>query len=541
MSWTPHLRTVLLLVNTLILLLPLGGIAILRLYESELIRQTESELIAQGAIVAAVYREETKQVLENLPQTSLSPDEGTKYGSPVAEKWLNPPDPNSPLDPLSPKLDLAMDKVRPPADEATLPRESTDGIAETAAAAIQPILKAARKITLAGIRIVDFHGTVVGSTGSEMGLSLRKREEVRRALIGERVSLLRKRHAIVPTPPLESVSRRTRVRVFVALPVILDDRLIGAVVLSRTPLDIMKALYLNRYYFIVGGATIIVLVILVSVLTSRTISLPVKALIRQAELVTAGEKTAAVPLAKPGTYEVDRLSKALAAMSLMMEKRSDYIRTFASNVSHEFKTPLTSMRGTIELLRDHVDEMPRENRDRFLEMLDEDTERMERLVRRLLDLAGADVLRPGSERADVNEVLNGVVQRYRESGLRIDLQMDTKVTTVSMAKETFESIVSNFLDNAKQHGGDNVEVTLTTESSGPPESPFVELHISDSGKGISEPDMERIFNPFFTTARATGGTGLGLSIVQTLVTAHGGEVMVEPGHPGARFVVKLPA
>jgi signal transduction histidine kinase len=541
MTWTPHLRTVLLLVNTLVLLLPLGGIAILRLYESELIRQTESELIAQGAIVAAAFREEAKQVLENRPKAFRESKQRATYGTPVAEKWLSPPNPDSPLDPLSPKLDLAMDNVRPPADEATPPGEPTDGIAETAAEAIQPILKAARRMTLAGIRIVDFHGTVVGSTGSEMGLSLRQREEVKRALIGERVSLLRKRHAILPTPPLESISRRTRVRVFVALPVILDDRLIGAVVLSRTPLDIMKALYLNRFYLIVGGIAIVAVVILVSVLTSRTISLPVSALIRQAELVTTGEKTAAVPLAKPGTYEVDRLSKALAAMSLMMEKRSDYIRTFASNVSHEFKTPLTSMRGTIELLRDHVDEMPRENRDRFLEMLEDDTGRMERLVRRLLDLARADVIRPGNERADVNEVLNRVVQRYRESGLQIDLQMDTEASTVRMAPETFESIVANFLDNARQHGGNNVKVTLITESTGTPDSPLVELHISDSGKGISDADMERIFNPFFTTARATGGTGLGLSIVQTLVTAHGGNVRAENNREGAGFVVQLPA
>ncbi len=541
MTWRPHLRTVLLLVNTLVLLLPLAGIAILRLYESELIRQTESELIAQGAIVAAAYREEVKRILAEHRQSEEDARPFLPYGSPVDEALKSRPNPDSPLNPLAPKLDLARDHVRPPAEEALPPPEAPDTLASRAAERIQPILTEAGRVTLAGIRITDFRGTVVASTGSEMGLSLLVRGEVSRALKGQPVSLLRERFPDRPTPPLESISRSTRVRVFEALPVILDDRVIGAVVLSRTPLDIMKALYLNRVYLIGGGVSIIAVVILVSALTSLTISTPVSALIRQARQVAEGEQNAAVPLARPGTYEVDELSKALAGMSVVLEKRADYIRAFASNVSHEFKTPLTSMRGTIELLRDHLDEMPRENRDRFLEMLDADTERLERLVRRLLDLARADVFRPGNERANVQEVLERVTERYRASGLPVTLRHDSNAATVSMASETFESVMANFLDNARQHGGEAVRVTLITRSKGTAESSVVEIEIRDTGKGIAEADIDRVFKPFFTTARAAGGTGLGLSIVDTLVQAHGGQVIVRPDEKGGCFLVKLPA
>ncbi|MFH1114006.1 MAG: HAMP domain-containing sensor histidine kinase [Pseudomonadota bacterium] len=543
MTRRPHLRTVLLLANTLVLLLPLACIAVMRLYESELIRQTESELIAQGAIVAASYREEVRLVLggNRQPRPDSQDAASREYGSPVDETLRMRENPDSPLNPLAPKLDRARDDVRPTAEHALPADQPPDAVAVKAALKIQPVLTEAGRVTLAGIRITDFRGTVVASTGSEMGLSLLTRDEVRQALKGRPVSLLRERFPDQPAPPLESISRRTRVRVFAALPVILDERVIGAVILSRTPLDIMKALYLNRFYLLGGGAIVIAAVILVSILTSLTISRPVDALIRQSRQVAAGEQTAAVPLQKPGTYEVDQLSKALASMSVILEKRADYIRAFASNVSHEFKTPLTSMRGTIELLRDHLDEMPRENRDRFLEMLDEDTGRLERLVRRLLDLARADVFRPGNERADVHEILERLVQRCRASGLPADLRQDPKVKSVSMAPETFESVMTNFLDNARRHGGDTVQVRLVTRACGTAESPFVEIEIGDTGKGIPEPDIDKVFKPFFTTARATGGTGLGLSIVDTLVRAHGGQALVVPQERGACFLVRLPA
>jgi len=540
MRLKPHLRTVFLLVNMIILLLPIGGIAVLRIYESELIRRTESELIAQGAFVSALFRDEVLRVLSASGGTEPGTPDAQRYGVPVDPRLTEVVNRDDPLRPLHPKLDLARDAVRPPAPDPEVPTIPPDRYAVAAAIRLNPMLYEASRITLAGIRVTDFRGVVVASTRGELGLSLLPREEVKKALTGRHVSLLRDRILTEPAPAWDSSSRRGRVRVFVAMPVVHGDRVLGTVALSRTALDIPKALYQNRGYLLVGALVIVAVVIPVSLLTSRTISRPVTALIRQAEQVSRGERSAAVPLARPGTYEVDRLSNALAEMSVTLEKRADYIRAFASNVSHEFKTPLSSMQGAVEILRDHFDGMTPEERQRFLGILEEDTARLGRLVGRLLDLARADVINPGTERTDVPQVLESIAERYRAAGMPVALDLDPAAETVSMASTTFESILTNLLDNARQHGGDGVSVNLATRRLVTGASGFVDLIVGDTGKGISEADREKVFRPFFTTARAVGGTGLGLSIVQALTAAHGGTISLEPSTSGTRFRVCLP-
>src|SRR5262249_13958075 len=155
-------------------------------------------------------------------------------------------------------------------------------------------------------------------------------------------------------------------RVFVVMPVIASGKVVGAVVLSRTPLDIVKALYLVRVRLLQGAAAVLLVVLLVTIVTSFTINRPLEALTHRAVSISRGG-TALPPAPRgPATYEVARLSTAIDEMARTLEERAGYIRTFASHVSHEFKSPLTTIRGTVELLRDHMDEMSPSERERFL-------------------------------------------------------------------------------------------------------------------------------------------------------------------------------
>ncbi|MBM3299418.1 MAG: histidine kinase, partial [Deltaproteobacteria bacterium] len=154
------MRTVLIAVNILILMLPIGGIAILRLYESELIRQTESELIAQAAVVVASYRQELLSVLNDPDKNPSLDGDSTHYGNPVSPRWTRRVTPEFPFEFVAPKLDAARDLVRPPADDAVLPVHPPDSVAEKAAIRLGQIIGTTGRMTLAGIRITDFRGTV---------------------------------------------------------------------------------------------------------------------------------------------------------------------------------------------------------------------------------------------------------------------------------------------------------------------------------------------------------------------------------------------
>ncbi|WP_420467157.1 sensor histidine kinase [Panacagrimonas sp.] len=523
----PRLSTVLILIHLVILLLPLGGIAVLRVYESALIRQTESELIAQGVFISATYR----TLLADGP--ALPAD----YG--VPRRHVEPrADPDGPWRPRLVSLDLATDPVLPPPPEPQPGTIAPDAIAAAVGAQIEPILRDAQVITLAGIRVLDVHGTIVATTGGDLGLSMAALPEAQRALAGEYVSLMRQRGSQRPPPPLDSISRGARIRVAVAVPILADDRVIGAVTLLRTPGNIWQALRGKRRELAWAGAALLLTVLGLSLLTAVTIGRPVRAVIRQARRAARGESGAVVPLRHAGTREIAELSQTVAAMARTLEERARYIRDFAAHVSHEFKTPLTAIRGTVELLRDHAATMNPDERERFLALLESDAARLDRLVSRLLELARADMARPGAEPVitALSPLLQALAQRYRERGLAVDLQLPATNLHAAIDAETLDAILSTVLDNARQHGGADTRVALHLHAHGGE----LAIDVIDNGKGISEHNAARVFEPFFTTARDGGHTGLGLSIVRSLLQAHGGHIALQPSPSGAHFCIGLP-
>ena len=543
--WRFRLRTILLLINLLVLVLPLAGIAVLRIYESALIRQTESELVAQGAFISSTYQALYARLAAGRDprgRAASVPDApASGYGTPV--DYLSPPrDPEGPWRPRPLQLDLAGDAVLPPPPEPDAPDSPSDALALAIGRELEPILRTAQYTTLAGMRVVDFRGTIVASTfQDERTRSLLGFQEIVRALRGEPVSVLRERSGNAPPPPLESISRGAHVRVFVAVPIIRGDRVLGAVLLVRTPANIKQALLGKRSALIRGVLLLVALVLALSLLTSLTISRPVRALIEQTRRAARGERGAIVPLKSPGTQEIGELSETIAAMAATLESRANYIRDFAAHVSHEFKTPLTAIQGSVELLREHGGTMSSDERNRFLGILSDDAERLERLVRRLLELARADMSHPGDERAPLHATLETIANRFREAGLHIatDLAIDSGVQA-AMAAETLDAVIGTVLDNTRQHAGANVSVQLHAAMD--PTPGFACIDLVDNGCGITPANALKIFEPFFTTARHRGSTGLGLSIVRSLLAAHGGDVtlITNDAGGGAHFRIRLP-
>lgn len=525
----PRLWTVLLAGNLLLLALPLTGVWMLRIYESALIRQTESELIAQAAVLAATYRAAWlgnggAARLGAMP--TVKPDADLTAFAPGQRPWP----------PLTAVLDLADDPILPPPGEAAPANQQADPAATAAGVQMQGVLREAQTLTLAGIRIVDTAGIVVASTAGEIGQSLIAQHEVAAALAGAAVSTLRNRTIEGEKPSLDSISRASTRRVFFALPAVEGGRVLGAVMLSRTPRSIGQALYGKRYQLgmlaliLLGGGA------LVAWATALTVSRPVRAVMLQAHRAVGGERGAVTPLANPMTREIAALSTSIASMAATLEQRADYIRGFAAEISHEFKTPLASLHGTIELLRDHLAAMSDIERRRFLDNLRGDVDRLTRLVQRLLDLARADMRqRSGEERTDLSKTLPSLAARYEEQGLRIAAEGCAKPVLAAIDPDSLETVLGNLAENIRVHAN-GASATLSWRHDGG----TVVIRLADTGPGISSGNASRVFDRFFTTARDRGGTGLGLVIARSQLAAFGGTIALLPGTRGATFEIRLP-
>ena len=208
-----------------------------------------------------------------------------------------------------------------------------------------------QKVTLAGFRILDPTGTVIAGR-RETGQSLAHIEEVAAALQGRYRGALRVRISDKPPPPIYSISRGTGLRVFSAMPVIVDNHVAGVIYASRTPSNIFRHFYEEKGKFILAVIAVLGVTLIIGLIFSRTITRPMHELIQRISEIRQGKPDAFRPLAHYGTREFALLSRSFLEMAETLSHRSDHISTFAAHLTHELKSPLTSIRGAAELLQD---------------------------------------------------------------------------------------------------------------------------------------------------------------------------------------------
>ncbi|MCV0424087.1 MAG: HAMP domain-containing protein [Roseibium sp.] len=505
--WRPPLSFVVAVVLGIMLLVPLGGIVFFRVYENQLIQTTEAELIAQSAAIAATTAQQLKEVVyESLPLGAKARSPKTQYS--YLRKSLGE------WSPQLPTLDLNKTPILPRRPAAIPSDKPVHDALKSVGQKIDPILQETQKLTLAGFRILDANGVVIAGR-DEIGHSLAHVSEVGKALSGQYASALRER--IVDNPqPIYSISRGTSVRVFTALPIVVDGRVAGVVYASRTPSNILKEMFLKRetVFWVLAfvlGATFVVGVIFV-----RAISGPIRALTARSLKIGSGDRDALKPLATHGNREIYALSSSMLEMSRKLFERNDYINTFANHVTHEMKTPLTSIQGAAELLLDGGEGLSEAERSRFLQNILSDTARASRLLNRLRELARADSIDIGGS-CRLVEVLGEIGATRKQ--LNIEWDRDC---VLPLSKENARIVFENLIENSQKHGASTVTVSVTESDDG------LTLHIADNGDGISPGNAEQIFDLFFTTRREEGGTGMGLGIVQAVLQAHGAVIRLKP-------------
>jgi len=244
----------------------------------------------------------------------------------------------------------------------------------------------------------------------------------------------------------------------------------------------------------------------------------------------------------------DRRDDAGRASSVDLQRVNKIRRDFVANVSHELKTPATSLKLLAESLEECIDEDPVQARF-FASQLKTETERLAQLITDLLDLARLESQEETEypNLVDVRQVLMTVLARMRQVARRKDITLVWKrfgkaaQYTVRGDETQLTSMFTNLVDNAIKYTppGGRVEVT------GGMDEREIIVSVSDTGIGIPEGKLNRIFERFYRVdkarSKATGGTGLGLSIVRHVAENHGGRVGVEsaPGE-GSTFTVYLP-
>lgn len=486
--------------------LPGVGAVFLRVYENTLVQQTEAELVAAGAILSAAYK-------ADWPGGA----------SDVAPR---------PLAYRPPQIDLRTEATLPPLPAAK-PGSAPDARASRVAQTLAPIIADAGAVTLSATRLLDARGIVVLGR-DDLARSYAAVPEVRAALAGRSVTTIRRRADYRPRYMLESLSRASAIRVHHVRPAIVSGRVVGIVMLSRSPRGLFLGIYQDRGKIALGVGLILATLLLLAALLSRAIARPIDLLTQAMGEVAAGG--APVPQT-PATaaIEIRQLYENFRVMADRIERRGRYLRDFAAAVAHEFKTPIAGITGALELLGDHGGSMSPDERARFIGNAQGDADRLSRLIRRLQDLARADMAAPAAHaRADVVASCRRAADALRTGILAIEVQPQDLSATARIAPEVLETVLETLLDNSRQADACRIVVGVSASSE------QIGITVADDGRGIPDADHARIFDAFFTGRRDTGGTGLGLSIARSLLAASGGTIDLAPTDRGTTMVITLP-
>ncbi|HYD47472.1 MAG TPA: ATP-binding protein, partial [Terriglobales bacterium] len=353
--------------------------------------------------------------------------------------------------------------------------------------------------------------------------------EVRQALAGEYAAAVRRRGAAGDID--DRLRPRGRVRVYSALPIVSAGRTVSVMYMSRPSSSPLEAVWTLRHTIAVALIGCLLIMVTVTLFLSWAISRPVWAITAAADAVARGDARQSFETTGLIPAEVQVLAAALERMTHQLDERARLVAEFANNVSHELKTPLSSIRGAVELMRDEWQHMNEEQRQRFLANIGADVDRTQRLVQRLLQLARIEQSAEEIDSIPVRSFIADLADRFGE---RLQVHFADPPERIEMNGDHLETALVNLIDNALRHGaGKPVEVEVGRDGA------RLLVRVRDRGPGISEGNRRRLFERFFTTERDRGGTGLGLAIVKAIAESRGGSVRFDNRPSGTTFTLKV--
>jgi len=319
-----------------------------------------------------------------------------------------------------------------------------------------------------------------------------------------------------------------------------NSQVLGATFI-HTPAQVIQAEYSQL------AGQVVTMTVLAGLLAAITVFIYVKRLTKPltfmanaAGRMAKGDFEARAP--ESHIREMDELASAFNAMADQLSQLEESRREFVANVSHELRSPMTSIQGFVEGMSDGT--IPPEEHPRYLGIVADETRRLSKLISDLLALSRMEKkdAKLNLKEFDITELLRRVLIRRMndldQKAIEVDAQLPEDPLWVNADPDRIEQVAVNLLDNAIKFTPAQGKITLICREDGKK----IAVTVADNGEGILPQDKEHIFERFYTSDKAhtSGkGTGLGLSICQRIMEQHGQSIRLLPTEQGAAFEFTL--
>lgn len=385
----------------------------------------------------------------------------------------------------------------------------------------------------ATIWVVDRYGIVLGYSGEEQD------QIVGKQMTNVEIDEVRKGNTVINTgTPWERLSAPM---LTVGVPIIVDNQVQSGVFMHTSMDEISNTV--NNVYFIIWMAAFFAIIISAFILyyfSNRILIKPLGKINYTAKAIASGDFDKRVSLVSDD--EIGDLALSFNYMADSLQNLESMRRDFISNVSHELRSPMTSINGFIAGMLD--DTIPREKWPYYIEIVHGETQRLIRLINDLLDLgrleSGEFSLR--IENFDINELIRERVIKFEDRIEKKEVEMDVTLVgsrlKVRGDRDRIDQVITNLLDNAIKFVPQNGEIKIKTEI----RQDRVLVSVYNDGPGIPKDEIQYIWDRFHKVDKARtrgGGTGLGLSIARQIIKQHNQNIWVESGEIGTKFIFTL--
>jgi signal transduction histidine kinase len=311
-------------------------------------------------------------------------------------------------------------------------------------------------------------------------------------------------------------------------PIEIGQQTVGYVYMFQDTASVQSLITHLNEHFLVAGLISVCLAAIIIVILSKALTKPLIEMKEATSKISNGDYSVSLP--KTGRDELGDLANSIHLLAHKLDYLTKERNDFLASISHELRTPLTYIKGYTDIV--HKRDLPRDEQEKYLEIILEETKRLEVLIKELFDLAKFDqntfVIQ--KKQIDLCEFLSRLEQKLSPAFMEKKMQLFVACPNYVLLMADLvrlEQIFLNLLDNTMKYSQQGTRTDLKVEKKG------TNLHITiaDNGKGIPETDLPHIFDRFYrvdkSRTRALGGSGLGLAIVKELVHAHGGTITVK--------------